>query len=96
MSWPWFAAAVVPTDDVTDRTSGSRATIAATCRCASTSASNETPSAASVVRQELAGVVGGEEPLGDDPEEPGRRGQDHRREDQRSAPVLHHPGEARS
>ena len=66
VSWPWFAAAVVPTDDVTDSTSGSRLTIAATAACRSTSASYDTPSAASVVASSWPVSSVGKSPLGVD------------------------------
>ena len=59
-----MAAAVVPTEEVTDSTSESRATMAATCRWRSTSASKETPSAASVVASSCPVSSLGNRPLG--------------------------------
>ena len=66
VSCPWFAAAVVPTDDVTDSTSGSFVTAAATSCWCWTSASYDTPSAASVVASSCPVSSVGKSPLGVD------------------------------
>jgi hypothetical protein len=59
-----LAAAVVPTDDVTERTSGSRATIAATSCWDRNRASNDAPSAASVIARSCPVSSVGKSPLG--------------------------------
>ena len=64
--WPWFAAAVVPTDDVTERTSGSLRMTSATSAWCFTSASNDTPSCASVVARSWPVSSVGNRPLGVD------------------------------
>ena len=64
MSCPWFAAALVPTDDVTDSTSGFFVTIRATASCARISASYEAPCAASVVPSSCPVSPLGKSPLG--------------------------------
>ncbi len=61
---PWFAAAEVPIDDVTERTSGSSASAAATSCWRCTSASNDTPSAASVVASSCPVSSVGKSPFG--------------------------------